>query len=106
MKKIISLSYQLLDLTRKLKQVAESGELEELDHLQDERAKVIVALDSESRNNYSADELQDCQLLLNEARLLEKGITDQLNALRDHIRDTHDQMSISKQAMKAYDKFR
>ena len=102
---IMALSLELLQATRVLLERCQQGELDALAPLQEEREKLVAALDHESQQSYPRDVLVGCRSLLNETQALEQQALHILERQRDEAGKAFQKMKAAEKARKAYDRF-
>lgn len=100
------LPLQLLELTRQLQAQTVSGVLEQVDHLQQQRAKLISDIDLCISESSSLTDLDDCRLILIEVSSLEAQIAQQLEETRLQLLKSVREIKSSKLAIHSYDQCR
>jgi len=102
---ITKLSLHLLQITHTLHDKVQAGELESINDLQQQRATLVSALDTASRQPWPEQVLIKSRALIEQSRALEKEIIANLTEKRDAISHEHNQLQQNQKARKAYGSF-
>ncbi len=105
MKALTTLALQLLQATQALLDSVQSGELEQLDALQQQRASLVAELDDLSQQDWPEGVKVECRALVERTRQLEQEVIRIMTEKRDAIGREHDQLQRNQQARKAYGSF-
>ncbi|GAA0688706.1 hypothetical protein GCM10009104_13690 [Marinobacterium maritimum] len=102
MKPIIEHALSLLQATRALKDCVATGELHELEALQQQRAQLVAALDQESRQPLDENSLRQVRPLIEQSRQLEAETVALLEQQREQTSQEYNKLSARKKARQAY----
>lgn len=105
MKGLTTLALQLLQATQALRDSVQSGELEQLEALQQQRASLVAELDNVSRQEWPEGVKAECRAVLVKTRQLEKEVIRAMTEKRNTISQEHNQLQRNQQARKAYGSF-
>lgn len=103
---IMALALELLQTTRALQLQCAQGDLDSLPTLQAQRARLVAALDRESRQAYPREVLVNCRQLLEEVQQLEQEARQLLEQRKAETQQAFQQLKAADKARKAYDRFR
>ena len=106
MTKINLLAVRLLELTRQLQSMISDGALDQIDVLQQERARIIAELDLSINDKVPVSDLDDCRMILNEVSSIEAIIVEKLQKSRSQILKSVQEIKSNKIALDSYDQFR
>lgn len=105
MKELTTAALQLLQATEALLACVQTGELEQLAIIQQERATLVAELDRLSRAEWPDSVKAECREYVEKSRELEREVIRLLAEKRDAISEEHHKLQRNQQASKAYGRF-